>query len=171
NKLYLSTLVAACTLSSSLMAAEADVSAALEALLRQADYWEDNQRPDLARQALERYLVSQPNSPEVLYRLALQAREEGRLEDAERLSAQLTALVPNDQRVAELSNVSVENAIDPAELSRVRSLASQGRYDDAVAGYRNLFDGRPPSRALAPEYYQTLAGTSNGWTEARDELR
>lgn len=171
NKLYLSTLVAACSFSSSLMAAEAEVSAALDALLRQADYWEDNQRPDLARQALERYLVSQPNSPEVLYRLALQAREEGRIEDAERLSAQLAALVPDDQRLTELDSVSAEDAIDPAELSRARSLAAQERYGEAVATYRALFDGNPPPRALAPEFYQTLAGTDNGWTEARNELR
>jgi len=171
STLYLSTLVAACSFSSALMAAEAEVSTALSALLRQADYWEDNQRPDLARQALERYLVSQPNSPEVLYRLALQAREEGRIEDAERLSDQLAALVPNDERLTELDSASAEEAIDPAELSRARSLAAQERYADAVASYRALFDGRSPPRALAPEFYQTLAGTNNGWNEARNELR
>jgi tetratricopeptide (TPR) repeat protein len=171
NKLYLTTLAVACGFSSTLMAAEADVSQALDGLLRQADYWENNQRPDLARQALERYLVSQPDNPDVLYRLARQAREEGRLEDADRWSQRLQDLVPDDQRLAELDNVAMDQAISQVELSRVRDLARQGRYADAIAGYRDLLNDRAPSRALAPEFYQTLAGTNNGWTEARNELR
>jgi hypothetical protein len=63
NKLKFGLLALACSIGSVAWSADSG-SDALDALLRQADYWENNQRPDLARQALERYVESRPNSPE-----------------------------------------------------------------------------------------------------------
>lgn len=170
NKLKVGLLTLACSIGAAAWAADAS-SDALDALLRQADYWENNQRPDLARQALERYVEARPNSPEIIYRLAMRAREEGRTADAERWSARLEALIPGDQRIEELNNVSIDETISQVELARARSLAADGRYDDAIVIYRGIFGERQPSRALAPEFYQTLAGTANGWNEARTQLQ
>src|SRR5690606_40123808 len=103
--------------------------------------------------------------------LAIRAREEGRLGDAERWSARLEALAPGDQRLEVLAKVSRDESISQIDLTRARSLAADGRYDDAIAVYRRLFRERMPSRALAPEFYQTLAGTANGWNEARTQLK
>lgn len=62
---------------------------ALDALLRQADFWQENQRPDLARQALERYLSGRPDDPEVLFRLARQALADDQPEQAEQWARRL----------------------------------------------------------------------------------
>lgn len=173
KRIQLAVLAAICSTGSAIaLAAEDDVDRALQALLRQADYWESNQRPDLASQALERYLISQPGSPEVVFRLAMQARAEGRSADAERWSQRLAELVPSDDpRILELNRADADSNISQLQLSRVRELAREGRYEDAVGGYQDMFSDGVPPRSLAPEYYQTLAGTPNGWTEARDQLR
>lgn len=143
---------------------------AQQALLDQADFWIENQRPDLARQVMSRYLDSQPNDSEVLYRLAALALEQGDTDEAARLSARLERLDADDERVASLALGRMARQIPPAELERVRSLARQGQAEQAVAGYRQLFGGDTPPPNLALEYYQTLAGTQGGWDEARQQL-
>lgn len=144
---------------------------ALDQLLEQADFWENNQRPDLARQILERYLQSQPDSPAVIYRLAVQALQEGRVNDAQRWTERLAQIAPDDPRLQELEQGQLEQALDGSTLARVRRLAQEGQIEEAMAGYQQLFRGSNPPRNLAPEYYQTLAGTEEGWPQARAALQ
>lgn len=143
---------------------------AQQALLNQAEFWIDNQRPDLARQVLSRYLDGQPNDTEILYRLAALALEQGDTDEAARLTARLERLNADDERVESLALGRMERQIPAADLERVRALARQGNADQAVAGYRQLFGGNIPPPNLAVEYYQTLAGTDGGWEEARQQL-
>ncbi|MGM0983716.1 MAG: cellulose synthase subunit BcsC-related outer membrane protein [Pseudomonadota bacterium] len=149
---------------------EASRTPAQQALLAQAEFWIENQRPDLARQVMKRYLDGQPNDTEVIYRLAALALEQGDSDEAARLSARLERLNADDERVASLALSRMGRQIPAAELEQVRSLARQGRAEQAVAGYRALFDGNVPPPNLAVEYYQTLAGTDQGWEEARQQL-
>lgn len=168
---WVATTLACCMPLQPLVAQQESTEDALRALLRQADYWQENERSDLARQALERYLQGRPNSTEVLYRLARQALLEERLEEAERYTAQLEALSPNDPRLIELDQIRQGRELNSEQLARARQLARAERYDEAAAAYRELFNQQAPPRGLAVEYYQTLAGGDDAsWRQARDGL-
>jgi tetratricopeptide (TPR) repeat protein len=145
---------------------------ALDALLRQADFWQENQRPDLARQALERYLSGRPDDPEVLFRLARQALADEKPDQADQWARRLEQASPNNPRLIELDQLQQGSELDTALLNRARQLARANHYEESVSAYRELFGGNTPPRGLAVEYYQTLAGGSDAqWREARDGLR
>lgn len=149
-----------------------NTQSALDALLRQADFWQENQRPDLARQALERYLTGRPDDPEVLFRLARQALVNDQPEQAEQWVSRLEQASPNNPRLIELDQLQQSDQLDATQLNRARQLARANRYEESASVYRGLFGGETPPRGLAVEYYQTLAGGSDAqWREARDGLR
>lgn len=141
----------------------------IDVLLQQASFWQSRNRPDMARQALDRALQVDPVSEEVLYRqaqLALgtdRAAYEGWLQ-------KLKQLHPDSARIETLQNQAQAKTLDRSELPQIRQLASQGKADEAALRYRTLFNGNPPPDDLALEYYQTLAGTKNGWVQGRDGL-
>ena len=63
-------------------------------------------------------------------------------------------------------------AVDRDLLARARALALQGRYAEALALYKQAFQGgAPPTSFYNAEYLATLAGTRNGWQTAIDGLR
>ncbi|MDR5875986.1 cellulose biosynthesis protein BcsC [Vreelandella gomseomensis] len=162
----------ACSLPGGMALAQENTSSALSALLNQADYWQENQRPDLAREALERYLDGRPDHPEVLYRLARHALMNDDIAEAQEWINRLEQLDGNDPRLVDLRRLERGKNIDSNQLSRARQLAQNGQYKEAARIYSDLFNGDMPSRSLAVEYYQTLAGTSDaGWREARDGLQ
>ncbi|WP_185856216.1 cellulose biosynthesis protein BcsC [Vreelandella populi] len=144
----------------------------METLLNQADFWQQNQRPDLARQTLERYLAGRPNDPEVLYRLARQALNDNQASDADQWVSRLEQAAPNSPYLTELDQLRQGQTLNVEQLNRARQLANANRYEESAAAYRELFEGATPPRSLAIEYYQTLAGGSDEhWRQARDGLR
>ncbi|MEL7895528.1 cellulose biosynthesis protein BcsC [Vreelandella neptunia] len=162
----------ACSFPGGLLLAQENTSSALEALLNQADYWQENQRPDLARDALERYLDGRPDHPEVLYRLARQALINDDVEDAQEWINRLEQLNADDPRLADLRRMERGQNLDSSQLERARQLARNNQYQEAATIYRALFGGQTPTRELAVEYYQTLAGAGDaGWREARAGLQ
>ncbi|BBI52096.1 hypothetical protein HORIV_45170 [Vreelandella olivaria] len=162
----------ACGFPGGLLLAQENTSSALEALLNQADYWQENQRPDLARDALERYLDGRPDHPEVLYRLARQALINDDVEDAQEWINRLEQLNADDPRLADLRRMERGQNLDSSQLERARQLARNNQYQEAATIYRALFGGQTPTRELAVEYYQTLAGAGDaGWREARAGLQ
>ncbi|MDQ7728410.1 cellulose synthase subunit BcsC-related outer membrane protein [Halomonas sp. SpR8] len=170
KRLLLSAL--ACCIPISNVWGQESSQAALDALLRQADFWQENQRPDLAQQALERYLSGRPNDPEVLFRLARQALVDDRPDQAEQWIRRLEEASPNNPRLIELDQLQQGSELDTAQLTRARQLARANRYEESASAYRDLFSGETPPRGLAVEYYQTLAGGNDSqWREARDGLR
>ncbi len=145
---------------------------ALETLLNQADFWQQNQRPDLARQTLERYLAGRPNDPEVLYRLARLDLSDNQGADADQWISRLEQAAPNSPYLTELDQLRQGQTLNAEQLNRARQLANVNRYEESAAAYRELFEGSTPPRSLAIEYYQTLAGGSDEhWRQARDGLR
>lgn len=162
----------ACSLPGGVLLAQENTSSALEALLNQADYWQENQRPDLSRDALERYLDGRPDHPEVLYRLARQALINDEVEDAQVWINRLEQLNADDPRLADLRRMERGQNLDSSQLERARQLARNNQYQEAATIYRDLFGGQTPTRELAVEYYQTLAGAGDaGWRDARAGLQ
>ncbi|KAF0809863.1 cytochrome c biogenesis factor [Alcanivorax sp. S71-1-4] len=142
----------------------------VQALYRQAEFWEANNRNDLAAEALQRVLEVQPDDPEALYQLARLAMEMNDDAALERWSARLQRAAPDTIQWRQLQQLRQRNRIDSAGLAEARRLAQAGDSAAALQRYRSLFDAQSPPPDLALEYYQTMAGVPEEWPAARRGL-
>ncbi|WP_342593809.1 cellulose synthase subunit BcsC-related outer membrane protein [Salinicola lusitanus] len=154
--------------SASVLAQSSD--ATLQPLFEQADFWQSHQRNDLAEESLNRVLTADPGNPEALYRLGMMAVANQDTEAVTRWLSQLSQAAPDDPRVERLRQAQARSDIDNAELARARALARAGNTEQAVRAYQSLISPTDPPWDLAPEYYETLAGTPEGWEQARAGL-
>ncbi len=145
-------------------------STAARVLLDQANYWRAQNQPAQAANAVQRLLTMEPQNPDAL---ALQAEldaEGGNRTGAQAALATLRQVRPNDPRIATIEQAIRTGSIDQSGLAEARRLAQEGHRAEAVAQYQRLFRGSEPPAGLAVEYYETLAGTENGWEQARAGL-
>ncbi len=140
-----------------------------QVLLDKAVYWRLNSRPDLAAAALDKLLAAEPGQPDALYLSGMIAAQSGNVEKARQYLTRLREARPGSAQVAELETAIKIGPINTAELDEARRLVQDGKFDEAVQKYRQVFDGIPPP-AYNLEYYQTLAGTPDGWDEARRNI-
>jgi cellulose synthase operon protein C len=140
-----------------------------DVLLDKANYWRIKDRPDLAAESLNKLLEINPNNPEALYQYGMLSVQQNKTADAQRYLTKLRQVAPDNPHVADLQNAIRTGSVGATDLREARRLAQAGQLDDAVKKYRELFKGPPPSE-YAVEYYMTLAGTAQGWDEARQGL-
>ena len=140
-----------------------------QVLLDKANYWRIKDRPDLAAQALTQLLEINPNNPEALFQFGLISVQQNKPAEAQRYLAKLQQVAPDSPRIADLQNAIRTGVIGPSDLSEARRLAQAGQLEEAVKKYQEIFKG-PPPLSYAVEYYMTLAGTPQGWDEARQGL-
>jgi cellulose synthase operon protein C len=152
-----------------LMRAAVAEESARDVLLDKANYWRLKDRPDLAVEALNKLLEINPNDPDALYQYGMLSVQQNKPADAQRYLAKLQQVAPADPHVADLQAAIRTGRIGPSDLSEARRLAQQGQLDAAVKKYQDVFHGSPPS-SYGIEYYMTLAGTGQGWDEARQGL-
>jgi cellulose synthase operon protein C len=143
---------------------------AQEVLVQQARYWQARERPDLAAEAWQRLLQSNPAHEEALYQLGLLAAGRGDSAAATRYLERLTTGNPASPQIAGLSLALKRGPVDAALIERARQFGRQQNPERAAELYRAAFMDGPPPANLALEYYQTLGGTSDGWAEARKGL-
>ncbi|NPD67345.1 tetratricopeptide repeat protein [Lichenicola cladoniae] len=139
-------------------------------LLQQARYWRGRSENDKAQVAISRAQQVAPNDPDVLAAQADLQAASGDLDGARRTQATLARIAPGSKQLGDLSRSLQVRSIDPATLSGIRALGAAGKNDAAAAGYRRVFGGTAPPAEFGTEYYQTLAGTSAGWAEAKAGL-
>jgi len=134
--------------------------AATAALLEQARFWLAENEPQRAVQSLERVLAVEPENVDALA-AAVEAASLARQSDvARRHLVTLRRVAPGDprlQRAAEMSRLLTDDA---GTLAAARQLASAGRQTEAVQRYRQLARNGVVPLAIAPEYYQVLAASS-----------
>jgi tetratricopeptide (TPR) repeat protein len=140
-----------------------------QVLLDKANYWRIKGRPDIAAESLNKLLEIDPNNPDGLFQFGMLSVQLNKPADAQRYLTKLQEVAPNDPHVADLQNAIRAGSIPGADLSEARRLVQAGQLDEAVKKYREIFRGPPPSE-YAVEYYMTLAGTGQGWDEARQGL-
>ncbi|KAA2214449.1 cellulose biosynthesis protein BcsC [Teichococcus oryzae] len=145
-------------------------SNAVSVLMEQAEYWRAQNRPERALQTLERVLAVDPNNIGALSAAAQAHAEAGNRTAAESYLARLRQLAPADPRVTGASRSVRGATADPAVLAEARRLAQAGQQAQAVERYRQIFGGETPPDSYAIEYYQTLAGTEQGYDAARDAM-
>lgn len=137
-----------------------------EVLLDKANYWRLKDRPDLAAEALNKLLEINPNNPDALFQSGLLAVQQSKPADAQRYLAKLQQVAPGSPHIADLESAIRAGKIGTNDLGEARRLTQAGQTAEAIKKYREIFRGPPPS-AYGVEYYMTLAGTPDGWDEAR----
>jgi tetratricopeptide (TPR) repeat protein len=165
GSLALALLLAVALPTGAVLAAES----AEEILLEKASYWRIKDRPDLVAESLNKLLEINPNNPEALYQYGMLSVQQNKGADAQRYLAKLQQVAPDSPHIADLQNAIRAGSVGASDLSEARRLAQAGQLDDAVKKYREVFKGAPPSE-YAAEFYTTLAGTAQGWDEARQGL-
>lgn len=135
-------------------------------LLDKANYWRLKDRPDLAAEALNKLLEINPNNPDALFQYGELSVQQNKPADAQRYLAKLQQVAPDSPHIADLQAAIRAGKIGPSDLSEARRLAQAGQLSDSVKKYQEVFRGPPPS-GYGIEYYMTLAGTPDGWDEAR----
>jgi thioredoxin-like negative regulator of GroEL len=143
----------------------------LDALFSQATFWRANNRPDLARDALERVLAVEPDNARALRGMGELALAADDRDGARQWLDRLRERAPGSEDAARLQAALRREQISNGDLMEARALAKAGDAGAAVARYEALFDGAGPPPDLALEYYQTLAGVDTRWREARDGLQ
>jgi cellulose synthase operon protein C len=82
----------------------------------------------------------------------------------------LRAINPNDPDIARIQSMS-SSSQETEQLSQAGELTRQGRNDDAMRIYRQLYGDQPPNGDIALAYYQTLYGTASGKQQAIAGMR
>jgi tetratricopeptide (TPR) repeat protein len=144
--------------------------ASTDQLAVQAKYWEDKGRYDLAKEAWLKLLRVTPNSPTALSGLALAEAKSNRAAAAQVYLDRLRETQPNSPDIRKIEDAIRSGSYDQSKLDAPRTLARQGKFDDAVSGYKQSFGNQIPDGRLGLEYYQTLAGAKDGWEPARQGI-
>ncbi|MGK7861473.1 cellulose synthase subunit BcsC-related outer membrane protein [Falsiroseomonas sp. E2-1-a4] len=150
--LLLATLVAAPAL-----AQEAPASGAVSILIRQAERWLGQDRPDLAAAPIERALAAEPQNAAALEVAARLELARGNRDAANGYLIRLQRGGATAQ-VAAVQDALRASTLDRTGIEEARRLAQDGRAAAAVQRYRAVFGNRPPPEEFAAEYYQALAG-------------
>lgn len=140
------------------------------ALLDQANYWKLQNRPDQVVRTLERVLEVDPRNTDALAGMAEAQAQLGNVAQAQEALGTLRQAAPADPRTVQAGVAVRTSTVDAGALAQARQLAQAGRNAEAVERYRAIFAGAPVPDSFALEYYQALAGTESGWSEARDGL-
>ncbi len=137
-------------------------------LLAQAKYWQAQQQPAQSLTALQRLLALDPTNTDALALRAQIELGQGDSVAASQDLATLKQLQPNNAQLPALAQMQHEaaNPVDTGALAAARSAAQSGKYTSAVNLYQQSFHGSTPPTGYSVEYYQTLAGTPNGWPQA-----
>lgn len=145
-------------------------SPASEQLAQQARYWEGQNRYDLARENWLKLLRSSPDSASALAGLANAEAVSGRAAAAQVYLDRLKESHPDHPDLRRIEAAIRQGSINQDQLNQPRTLARQGKYQEAIDAYRASFGKEIPSGRLGLEYYQTLAGTEDGWEPAKEGI-
>ncbi len=139
-------------------------------LLASAVLWQARHRNDLARAALEKALLVQPDQPDALSLLGQIEIEENHPQQANQALQKLRARYPNAPATKTLADVIRVNTVDKSRIARARLLQRSGQADAAFAEYKALFPDGPPTGQLGVEYFRAQANATNGWPAAQQGL-
>ncbi|WP_420426916.1 cellulose synthase subunit BcsC-related outer membrane protein [Algiphilus sp.] len=134
-----------------------------EGLLESAAYWQENARADLARQALEKYLQTQPDDARAWYRLGMLGIEMGEPQRCTEVVRRMReALPPSPYREALAARCRVATR-DRLEMAAVRRLAEARQYAEAARAFEALFDEGIPGGELGVEYLWLRSQAGASW--------
>ena len=139
-------------------------------LAEKARALESRGRPDMAVQLWQQILLSSPGNPEALAGLAKDYKLMGAADKANDALDRLRRTNPNDPNIARIEALSSTQA-QSGQLREAGELARQGKTEDAMRIYRELYGDHPPEGQIAVAYFQTLFGTATGKAAAIAGMR
>lgn len=141
-----------------------------DALIAKARSLEARGRADLAAQAWQQVLLSDPNNAEALAELARYARQNGRVAESKAYLERLRRVRPGDPAISQVESMPVL-AQHRDRLREAERLAAAQQFDQAMRVYREVFGDNPPPGAYAIAYYETEASVPGGWEAATAGLQ
>jgi len=139
-------------------------------LAEKARALESRGRPDMAIQLWQQILLSAPGDTDALAGLAKDYRLIGSTDLSNQALDRLRKINPRDPNIARIESLP-STAAESDALSHAGKLTREGRNDEAMRIYRQLYGDKPPNGDIALAYYQTLYGTSSGKPAAVAGLR
>ncbi len=136
-------------------------AATLTVLVENAQAQESRGRPDLAVQVWRQILLYDPQNTVALAGLARDLRLIGSVEKSNEALDSLRRIDPSNPEIARIEALSGA-ATESDLLRRAGALAREGKAEDAMRIYRQLFGDHPPGGTIGLAYYQTLFGAPNG---------
>ncbi|MDE1154209.1 MAG: cellulose synthase subunit BcsC-related outer membrane protein [Acidobacteriaceae bacterium] len=127
-------------------------------------------RMDLAKQAWQQVLLSDPNNAEALAGMARASKQEGKIDEANGYLARLRAVNPSDPNISKVENMGTAQDTNVL-LRQAGQLSQQGQYARAMALMRQVYGNNPPPGEAALSYYQTEAATDDTRPQAVAGLR
>jgi tetratricopeptide (TPR) repeat protein len=150
--------------------ANSGATSARSVLIGKAHALDSRGRPDMAIQLWQQVLLSDPNNAEALAGLARDLKLTGANDKASDALDKLRHVNPNDPNIGKIQSLTSTRA-ESDQLRKAGELARQGKVDDAMGIYRQLYGGNPPDGDIALAYYQTLYGTATGKSQAIAGMR
>lgn len=141
-----------------------------EVLLRGAKNWVAKDRPDLAKNLLQKLILIDPTSQEALFMLGNIELNRGKPEEALRHLRALEQAAPNGARTQELGASYRLATSDKSSLEKMRALARSGKMAEAESLLKQIFPGKPPKGELGIEYYRVIGASKSGYGKAQEEL-
>ena len=138
-------------------------------LVEKAHALEARGRPDLAIQLWQQILLSDPRNSDALVGLARDLKLNGSDQAGEALE-RLRKANPNDPNIAKIEALASTRA-ESDQLRHAGELARQGKLDDAMRIYKQLYGDHPPDGDIALAYYQTMYGAAGGKQTAVAAMR
>ncbi len=140
------------------------------ALIDKARSLESRGRPDMAVQLWQQVLLSDPDNVEALAGLAKDYKLMGSAEKASQTLDHLRKVSPTDPNIARIESLSSSQG-ESDQLRHAGELAREGKAEDAMSIYRQLYGDRPPDSDIGMGYYQTLYATATGKAAAVAGMR
>jgi tetratricopeptide (TPR) repeat protein len=145
-------------------------SGAVRSLLDKAKSQETSGHLDLAAQSWQQVLLADPNNTEAISGLARWARLSGNDKEAEKYLDRMRQINPNDPNIARIQQLA-SNKSQTALLANAAKLAQQGKNEEALRIYRQIWGSHPPDGDWALAYYDTEASIDTYRADAINALR
>ncbi len=141
-----------------------------QVLVANARALEARGRPDMAIQLWQQILLSDPKNSEALAGMARDYKLSGNIRESDQTLEKLRAVNPNDPAISQIEALPTGHDQNN-QLQHAGELARQGKNDEAMNIYRQLYGDHPPDGDIALGYYQTLYGAIGGKEQAVAGLR
>ncbi|KAF1026056.1 MAG: Cellulose synthase operon protein C [Pseudomonas sp.] len=136
-------------------------------LVEQGYYWQSKKNPERAQETWQKLLGLNAEQPDALYGLGLIQVQKQNPQEARKYLARLQAISPVPRQALLLEqDLLVSTPANARLLEQAREFGEpQEERVQAMALYRQIFQGREPQGLIAREYYNTLAFTPGGTAE------
>lgn len=162
-------LVLAGIISTPVLAASQDDNS-VNMLMRGAKQWMGKERPDLAKNMLQKLILIDPASEEALFMLGNIELRDGNPDEALQYLRTLEKVAPGSRHALDLRTSYRVTTTDKAALEKAHSLATDGKNEQAQKILEQIFHGKPPRGELALKYYRITGDSRDGYAKAQNEL-